>query len=141
MQRLVHRTEVILTPLAPGAMTQLHSSDYLHCFQEGRNGFENKFGMSSKDLYLHGLAAPIVSLSMKIKRPQRADGRIVVETIYENSTAASIRFDYRIYEFYTGVLLAFGNTRHVFVDAKTCSPYLTTPDLFLRWKEKMHLTS
>jgi acyl-CoA thioester hydrolase len=109
---------------------------YVRYFEDAREEFGKKFGISYLDFYGHGLVVPIVSVNCDYKKPLRYGDSVIVETTYIDSAAAKMKFDYQMYESKTKNLVALGSTLQVFVDAKTFQLQLTIPDFFEKWKQK-----
>ncbi len=93
--------------------------------------------MAYMDFYRHGLAVPIVSVHCDFKKPLKFGDTMIVETIYHDTPAAKIKFDYNVYQKQTNDLVATGYTVQVFVDVKTFQLQLTIPEFFEKWKESM----
>lgn len=91
------------------------------------------------DFYRYGLAVPIVSVHCDFKKPLKFGDTMIVETIYHDTPAAKIMFDYKVFQKKTGDLVATGSTVQVFVDIKTFQLQLTMPEFFEAWKERMKL--
>lgn len=82
---------------------------------------------------------PIVSVHCDFKKPLKFGDTMIVETIYHDTPAAKIMFDYKVFQKKTGDLVATGSTVQVFVDAKTFQLQLTMPEFFESWKERMKI--
>lgn len=112
---------------------------YIRYFEDGREAFGKRFGISYLDFYNKGIAVPVVSVQCDYKKALRYGDSVLVETTFINSAAAKLKFDYRIFESKTNALVAKGSSLQVFVDAKTFELQLTMPDFFEAWKQKWNL--
>jgi len=109
---------------------------YIRYFEDGREAFGKKYGVSYLDFYREGIAVPVVSIQCDYKKPLRYGERVVVRCTYEVTPAAKLRFSYKVYEADTQELVATGSSVQVFVDGKTFQLQLTVPEFFETWKKK-----
>ena len=109
---------------------------YLRYFEDGREAFGKRYGISYMDFYHQGLAVPVVSVHCDFKKPLRYGHTLRIETTYVNSPAAKMQFEYRIFETGSQSLSASGSSLQVFVDVKTFDLKLTVPPFFDDWKRK-----
>lgn len=107
---------------------------YIRYFEDGREAFGEKYGLRYLDIYKEGYTVPVVNVQCNYKRSLRYGDRVVVETTYVNTAAAKIRFDYKLYNFTTGELVADGSSLQVFLDVPTSTLQLTIPSFFEKWK-------
>jgi acyl-CoA thioester hydrolase len=112
---------------------------YLRYFEDGREAFGKRYGISYLDFYQQGLAVPIVSVHCDFKKPLRYGDAVIVESTFINSAAAKLRFEYKMFESRNRGLVATGYSLQVFVDVKTFELQLTTPAFFESWKTKWKL--
>jgi len=112
---------------------------YIRYFEDGREAFGNKYGIAYLDFYKEGFAVPVVSVQCDYKKPLRYGESVVVETKYEDTAAAKLKFNYSMYEADTNELVATGSSVQVFVDAKSFQLQLTMPSFFEAWKKKWNL--
>jgi acyl-CoA thioester hydrolase len=112
---------------------------YIRYFEDGREAFGRRYGVSYLDFYREGIAVPVVSVQCDYKKPVRYGERVIVRSIYETTPAAKLRFSYKVYEADTQELVATGSTVQVFVDGKTFQLQLTVPEFFETWKKKWGL--
>lgn len=110
--------------------------NYLKYFEEGREDFSRKHGISYLDAKQHGLATPIVRSECEHKLPLKYGDEFEVETLFINSEAAKIIFQYKVFS--AGKLVCTGETTQVFTD-KNSELVLNNPPFFLDWKKKMGL--
>ena len=112
---------------------------YIRYFEDGREAFGKKYGVSYLDFYREGIAVPVVSVQCDYKKPLRYGERVIVRCTYEMTPAAKLRFTYNVYEADTQELVATGSSVQVFVDGKTFQLQLTVPEFFETWKKKWGL--
>lgn len=109
---------------------------YIRYFEDGREAFGKKYGLSYLELYNEGLVVPLVSVDCQYKSPLRYGESVLVETTYHTSQASKLNFKYRILVPSTGKVVATGASVQVFVDSKSFDLHLITPKFYERWKAK-----
>jgi len=110
--------------------------NYFKYFEEGREDFCKKNGISYLDAKSNGFATPIVKTQCEHKLPLKYADEFEVETRFINSEAARMIFQYKIFS--SGKLICTGETTQVFTD-KNSELVLNNPPFFLDWKKKMGL--
>lgn len=110
--------------------------NYFKYFEEGREDFCKKHGISYLDAKRNGFATPIVKTQCEHKLPLKYADEFEVETSFVNSEAAKMIFQYKI--FISEKLICTGETTQVFTD-KNSELVLNKPPFFLDWKKKMGL--
>lgn len=133
---LQDQTEVIVRFNEADPLGIVWHGHYIRYFEDGRESFGKKYGISYMDFYHQGLAVPVVSVQCDFKKPLRYGNTVLVETTLINSAAAKLRFEYKIYESVSKALVATGSSVQVFVNAKTFELQLTVPASFEAWKKK-----
>jgi acyl-CoA thioester hydrolase len=133
---LIHQTEVIVRFNEADPLGIVWHGHYVRYFEDGREAFGKKFGISYLDFYHQGLAVPVVSVNCDFKKPLRYGNSVIVETTMLPSRAAKLIFNYKIYESEKKALVATGASTQVFVDAKTFELQLINPPFFEQWKKK-----
>ena len=111
--------------------------NYIKYFEDGREAFGRKFGISYLDVHKYGFATPIVKSSCEHKLPLKYGEIANIEATYINSPAAKMIFTYKITN-NEGKTVCIGETVQVFVDDKG-ELSLTNPTFFEEWKQKMKL--
>ncbi|MBT0607750.1 acyl-CoA thioesterase [Aequorivita echinoideorum] len=109
--------------------------NYIQYFEDGREAFGRKFGISYLEQKANGFTSPIVKSSCEHKLPLRYGDVATVKTIFMNSPAAKMIFKYQIFD-PSGNLVCTGETVQVFLNDKG-ELSLTNPPFFTDWKEKM----
>ena len=110
--------------------------NYYRYFEEGREDFCKKNGISYLDARENGYATPIVKTQCEHKLPLKYGDEFEGETSFVNSEAAKLVFKYRIFK--DEELICTGETVQVFTD-KNSELVLNNPPFFLDWKMKMGL--
>ena len=109
---------------------------YVRYFEDGREDFGKKYGVSYLDFYHNHIVVPIVSIQCDYKKPVRYGDTVAVHTTYEPTLAAKFIFRYAVYELRKQELVATGSSTQVFVDRDTFNLHLTSPEFFSAWKSK-----
>jgi len=109
---------------------------YIRYFEDGRESFGKKYGLTYLDFHNNGIVVPIVSVDCSYKKSLRYGESVIVETNFVYGPAAKLKFNYRIYESKNRDLVATGSSIQVFVDSKTFDLHLTFPEFFEQWKTK-----
>lgn len=133
---LTHETEVTVRFNEADPLGIVWHGHYLRYFEDGREAFGNRYGVSYLDFYRNGLAVPVVSIHCDYKRPLRYGDKVIVETTFEPNPAAKLNFTYRMLEHRERSVVAVGSSVQVFVDAKTFALHLTMPEFFQTWIDK-----
>ncbi len=110
---------------------------YLHYFEDGREAFGRKYGISYLDVEKHGYFTPIVKSTCEHKLPLRYGEIANVETNYINTASAKMVFSYKITN-EKGEVVCIGETIQVFVD-KQGELSLSIPLFFEAWKRENNL--
>ncbi len=110
---------------------------YIHYFEDGREAFGRKYGISYLDVNKNGYATPIVKSSSEHKLPLRYGDVATIETTFMNTPAAKMIFSYKIKNA-EGKVVCSGETVQVFVDDKG-ELSLTNPEFYEAWKQQMNL--
>ncbi|MGJ8744072.1 acyl-CoA thioesterase [Polaribacter sp.] len=111
--------------------------NYIKYFEDGREAFGRKFGISYLDVHKHGFATPIVKSSCEHKLPLKYGELANIEATYINSPAAKMIFSYSITN-EAGNIVCIGETVQVFVDDNGILS-LTNPSFFEEWKQQMDI--
>ena len=107
---------------------------YLRYFEDGREAFGKRYGLSYLDYFDEGYLVPIVSVQCDYKQVVRYGDRIIVETTYTPCESAKINFTYRLVNAETRDLVVTGSTTQVFLSKDKLTLQLTNPDFFTNWK-------
>lgn len=111
---------------------------YISYFEEGREAFGKKYGISYLDIKAEGFAAPIVKTSTEHLLPLKYGDTITVETTFKNTRASKIVFNYVIKNIQNQVVCK-GESVQVFTSLTSGEMALSNPDFFMAWKLKYQL--
>lgn len=111
--------------------------NYITYFEDGREAFGRKHGISYLDVFDSGYSTPIVKSSCKHKLSLRYGDVARIETVYLDTPAAKIAFRYTIYDANNEVACT-GETVQVFLDKKG-ELQLSNPPFYEQWKRKAGL--
>jgi len=111
--------------------------NYLTYFEDGREYFGQKHGISYLDVLANGFATPIVESVCQHKLPLKYGDIATIETTFEDSPASKMIFTYKILN-PKGEVVCTGKTIQVFIDKKG-ELSLINPPFFESWKMKVGL--
>jgi acyl-CoA thioester hydrolase len=114
-----------------------HGSYALY-FEDAREAFGEKYGLSYLDILNNGYYAPLVDLRFNYKKPLLYKHKARVDISFRNTKAAKIIFDYEIYDLADGSLIATGYSIQVFLD-KQYQLVWTNPPFYEEWKKNNNL--
>lgn len=132
---LTEKTEVSVRFNEADPLGIVWHGHYIRYFEDGREAFGAKYGLTYLDFYKNGLIVPIVSIDCQFKKPLRYGDSVVVETTYVDGRAARVHFEYRLLHAATGDLVAMGKSVQVFLDKDSMGLQLNVPPFFEAWKE------
>ena len=112
---------------------------YIRFFEEGREAFGEKHGLTYLDIQKMGFVVPVVDISCEYKRPLTYGDSAILETTFENNPAAKLCFRYRILSGENGEVIATGSSTQVFLDDKERQLQLMAPAFFSEWKKRNNL--
>ena len=111
---------------------------YVKYFEEGRESFGRKYGISYMEIRNNGYMAPVVRLSCDYKKSLSYPENVIVETCFVDSAAAKITYSFRIFRASDRELVATGESVQVFLDMNR-ELVLMVPPFFEAWKKKWGL--
>jgi acyl-CoA thioester hydrolase len=121
------------------SMAVVWHGNYIHFFEDAREAFGEKYGITYMDVFANGFYTPLVSVHCDYKSPLRYGDEALVEIVYFDTLAAKIIFKYNISNLTTGNLAATGETVQVFLSVNDNALSLGIPPFFEKWKQKMGL--
>lgn len=136
---LTDQTEIMVRFNEADPLGIVWHGHYVRYFEDGREAFGKKYGVSYLDFYHHGFAVPVVSVQCDYKKPLKYGATVIVETTFMNTPAAKLLFEYKIFDASHKSLVATGSSVQVFVDVKNFGLQLTLPSFFEDWKKKMSM--
>lgn len=110
---------------------------YITYFEEGREAFGRKWGLSYLDVQKQSFATPIVKSICEHFLPLKYGDTFTVETTFIPSDSAKLIFRYRLFN-EAEQLVCSGETVQVFLDADGNLSFYNPP-FFQKWKNKMGL--
>jgi acyl-CoA thioester hydrolase len=135
---LFHSTQVPVRFSEVDALGIVWHGHYIKFFEDGREAFGNKYGLSYLDVYKYKFATPLVSINVDFKKTVKYGDSVIIETTFINSPAAKIIFNYRIFRVSDNELVATGNSIQVFINMEH-ELLITVPSFFEEWKKTHRL--
>lgn len=137
-RHITHISETIIRFSEVDSMGIVWHGNYAMLFEDGRESFGTKYGLSYLDIYNHNYMTPLVEISFNYKKPLEYGDTAIIETNFINTETAKIKFEYTIYKKKDNSIVATGKSIQVFID-KNRELMLTPPHFYLKWKKKMGL--
>lgn len=132
---LIDRTTVQVRFSEVDSMRIVWHGEYIRYFEDGRESFGKRYGLSYMNLYEAGYKVPIVEINCEYKSPLMVDDRAIVETRFINTDSAKIVFEYSVFREANNTLVATGRSVQVFLDNED-QLVLSNPDIYLEWKKR-----
>jgi acyl-CoA thioester hydrolase len=109
--------------------------NYIKYFEDGREAFGRKYGISYLDVQAAGYTTPIVKTTCEYKKSLKYGETGRIETALVDTPAAKMIFLFKIFND-QNELVCTGETTQVFVDSNG-DLSLTYPAFFEKWKERL----
>ena len=135
MMELVAEKKIEIRFSEVDVMNVVWHGSYPLYFEDAREAFGAKYGLSYKRYMDEKVFAPIVELDIKYKRPILYGMTPVVRIVYRPTEAAKIVFDYEIVDAETGTVFATAHSVQVFMDMNYNLMW-DNPDFFVEWKKQ-----
>ncbi len=135
---LTYKTEVNVRFSEVDSMGIVWHGNFIRYFEDGREAFGKKHGISYMEMYEKGYMVPLVSVDCQYKKYVRYGETLRVETQFINQMAAKIVYQYKVFQKDSGDLVAEGESVQVFV-TREGELVLTNPPFFEEWKKRMGL--
>ncbi len=100
--------------------------------------FGKQYHLGYLDVYRHDIMTPVVELTINYKSYLIYGDEIIIETEFENTEAAKIIFNYKIYKKTDRSIVLTARSIQVFID-KARNLILTNPSFYHKWKKKLGL--
>jgi len=107
-----HRTSFRVLYGDTDKMGFAYYGNYMRWFEIGRSQLFRSWGFSYKSIEEKGVFLPVSEAFCKYVTPVKYDDQLIVETRFDPSVKAGIKFDYRIFSMEKEVLCASGYTLH-----------------------------
>ncbi|MAZ27162.1 MAG: 4-hydroxybenzoyl-CoA thioesterase [Cytophagaceae bacterium] len=111
--------------------------NYLKYFEDGREAFGRKHGLSYLDIEQNGFYTPIVKSMIEHLAPLKFGDIATIKTTLINTRAAKLIFRYEINDQHD-TLVCKGETTQVFIDTKK-DLAIIAPAFFKTWKAQHNL--
>lgn len=108
---------------------------YMLYFEDAREAFGAKYGLSYMGYMDHGYFAPIVEQSFQYKKPIRYGMCPRIDIFYRPTESAKVVFDYEIRDPQDESLIATGHSVQVFMDLQYQLVW-DNPSFYLEWKRR-----
>lgn len=135
MMELVAEKKIEIRFSEVDVMNVVWHGSYPLYFEDAREAFGAKYGLSYKRYMDERVFAPIVELDIKYKRPILYGMTPVVRIVYRPTEAAKIVFDYEIVNAETGTVFATAHSVQVFMDMNYNLMW-DNPGFFVEWKKQ-----
>lgn len=135
MMELVAEKKIEIRFSEVDVMNVVWHGSYPLYFEDAREAFGAKYGLSYKRYMDERVFAPIVELDIKYKRPILYGMTPVVRIVYRPTEAAKIVFDYEIVDAETDTVFATAHSVQVFMDMNYNLMW-DNPDFFVEWKKQ-----
>lgn len=135
MMELVAEKKIEIRFSEVDVMNVVWHGSYPLYFEDAREAFGAKYGLSYKRYMDERVFAPIVELDIKYKRPILYGMTPMVRIVYRPTEAAKIVFDYEIVDAETGTVFATAHSVQVFMDMNYNLMW-DNPDFFVEWKKQ-----
>jgi acyl-CoA thioester hydrolase len=136
---LVENTEIHVRFNEADPLGIVWHGHYIRYFEDGREAFGNRYGITYLDFYNRDIVIPIVNIQCSYKRSLKYGEKVMVETKFIPADAAKLKFEYRLFKSGTDELVATGSSEQVFLDKETRILQLIAPAFFLEWKKQYGL--
>jgi len=114
----------------------LWHGNYVQYFEDGREAFGEKYGLTYSNIRTHGYFAPVTKLELDYKKYVRQGTLLELETIFHYIKSAKIIFSYNIRKKNTRDTVCIGKSEQVFVDAQTFQLAFSKPPFYRKWETK-----
>jgi acyl-CoA thioester hydrolase len=135
---LFHSSQVPVRFSEVDALGIVWHGHYIKFFEDGREAFGNKYGLSYLDVYKYKFATPLVNIHVDFKKTVKYGDSVIIETTFINSPAAKIIFNYKIFRVSDNELVATGSSTQVFINMEH-ELLITVPAFFEEWKKTHRL--
>lgn len=120
------------------SMAVVWHGHYVRFFEDGREAWGEKYGISYLEVKNNNFMIPIVSIHCEHMNPLEYGDTAIIETTFIDTPAAKLFFDYKIYRKRDGALAASGESTQVFLDENR-ELFLAAPAFYEAWKKKWGL--
>lgn len=116
------------------SMNVVWHGSYMLYFEDARELFGEKFGLTYMGYQDHGYYAPLVEMNFQWKKPIKYGMHPRIDIIYRPTMAAKVIFDYEIHDTEDESLIATGHSVQVFIDTDY-QLVLYSPPFYDEWRK------
>lgn len=109
--------------------------NYIKYFEDGREAFGRKYGISYLDIEKEGYATPIIKTVCEHKKMVRYGERLRIHTKYMQTAVAKLIFQYYIYN-EADELVCTGETIQAFTSLEDNTLSLYKPAFYEKWEKR-----
>ncbi|HNR27172.1 MAG TPA: thioesterase family protein [Bacteroidales bacterium] len=133
--KLTESKQILIRFSEVDSMSIVWHGSYVLYFEDAREAFGRKYGLTYQTYFDNGYFAPLVDMQFEFKNPLEYGDTARIEIEYIPVEAAKVIFRYNIYREKDNVLVATGSTTQVFLD-RQYRLVLYSPDFYTEWKKK-----
>ncbi len=135
-QNVLKETKHILIRFSEvDSMNIVWHGSYVLYFEDAREAFGRKYGLTYQNYFDNGFYAPLVDMQFEFKNPLQYGDTARIEIEYIPVEAAKVVFKYKIFREKDNALAATGSTTQVFLDSQY-KLVLYSPDFYNEWKKR-----
>lgn len=109
--------------------------NYVTYFEDGREHFGKKYGISYEDIRKYGYLVPITNIEINYKNYIRHEDELALYASYVPSKKAEINFNYKIVNTKTKKVMATGKTTQVFIKSSDYKLVFAKPEFFKEFEK------
>lgn len=117
------------------SMNVVWHGSYALYFEDAREAFGEKFGLTYLGYIEKGYYAPLVDLKFQYKHPLKYGSKPRIDIVYRPTQAAKVVFDYEIRDTVDDTLIATGTSIQVFMDFNYELVW-ESPQFYKEWQER-----
>jgi len=133
--KLTESKQILIRFSEVDSMSIVWHGSYVLYFEDAREAFGRKYGLTYQTYFDNGYYAPLVDMQFEFKHPLEYGDTARIEIEYIPVEAAKVIFHYRIYREKDNRLAATGSTTQVFLDSQY-RLVLYNRDFYTAWKKK-----
>ena len=117
------------------SMNVVWHGSYALYFEDAREAFGEKYGLTYLGYIEKGYYAPLVELKFPYKHPLKYGSKPRIDIVYRPTQAAKVVFDYEIHDTADDSLVATGTSIQVFMDLNYELVW-ESPEFYKEWQER-----
>ncbi|MBQ2507667.1 MAG: acyl-CoA thioesterase [Bacteroidaceae bacterium] len=117
------------------SMNVVWHGSYALYFEDAREAFGEKYGLTYLGYIEKGYYAPLVELKFQYKHPLKYGSKPRIDIVYRPTQAAKVVFDYEIHDTADDSLVATGTSIQVFMDLNYELVW-ESPEFYKEWQER-----